>query len=84
MGKNDVIFSYDVDTGKIVGKTQFNDDGTIDRYTGINKNGYSHDKYSSSKTYSEQGKGDIYNRPFGEDKGREWKDRDGVFGKNNK
>lgn len=79
MGSKDVFYSWDVDTGEIVGKTRFNDNGTIDKWSGINEKGYGHEKYSNSDSYAKQESGDIYSRSIGEDPDRTWSDRDGVF-----
>ena len=79
MGKDDTYYSYDVDTDEIVAKTRFNDDGSVDRWDGINDKGYAHDKYSSSRSFSENDSGDTYHRGINEDKDRTWKDKDGVL-----
>jgi len=79
MGKDDLYYSYDIETDEIVSKTRFNDDGSIDRWDGINQPGYGHAKYSSSEKFAFDDKGDVYNRSVGEDKDREWDDRDGVL-----
>ena len=79
MGKDDTYYSYDVDTGALVAKTRFNDDGSIDRWNGINQPGHGHDKYSSSEAFRDQDKGDTYSRGVNEDKNKSWKDKDGVL-----
>ncbi|WP_415980085.1 hypothetical protein [Faecalicoccus pleomorphus] len=81
MGKKDVYYSYDVDTGEIVGKTRFNDDDSIDTWSGINATGYSHKKYSNPSSFAQGGIGDVYNREVGEDCEKSWIDRDGVMDK---
>ena len=78
MGKNDSYYSYDIDTGETVSKTRFNQDGSIDRWDGINESGYGHNKYSSSEKFKDQGAGDIYSRPVGADGSKNWDDRDGI------
>jgi len=77
MSKN-IYYSYDIDTGDLVAKTRFNDDGSIDRWEGINEPDYTHDKFSSSARFARGGNGDIFSR-HGSNGGKTWDDRDGVM-----
>ena len=79
MGSKDTYYSYDVETGQIVSKTRFNDNGTVDRWEGIQKKGYSHDVYSGSTEFAAQEKGSVFSRPRMKNPNKTWQDRDGVF-----
>ena len=62
MGKKDVYYSYDIDSGEIVSKTRFNDDGSVDKWDSINEKGYSHDKFSGSTSFWVNDSGDVQSR----------------------
>ena len=84
-------YSYTTDDdGNVVGKTVYNDDGTVDEYySDDNFETHSHDKYSDMDTYidsvdaafnGEDSDGDIYSRDADEDSDNHpWTDYDGVL-----